>query len=210
MMQTPPFPQWLTWARELQALSQTGLAFSLSPYDIQRYTRLAELAATIVAAHADLPAETVAAQFLTQPGYATPKVDVRGAVVRGDTVLLVQERSDGCWCLPGGWADVGETPSAMVAREVREESGLEVVATRLLGVFDGNRAQEPLALFHAYKLIFLCEERGGALRPSDETSDAAWFPFDDLPPLSSNRTDTRHLAAVRARAADPSLAPAFD
>jgi ADP-ribose pyrophosphatase YjhB (NUDIX family) len=137
-------------------------------------------------------------------------VDVRGAVVRGDTVLLVQERSDGRWCLPGGWADVGETPSTMVAREVREESGLEVAATRVLGVFDGNRAQEPLALFHAYKLIFLCEERRGALRPGDETSDAAWFPFDQLPPLSSNRTDARHLAAVRARAADPSLAPAFD
>jgi ADP-ribose pyrophosphatase YjhB (NUDIX family) len=209
-MQTPILPQWLAWARELQAISQTGLAFSLSSYDTQRYTRLAELAAAIVAAHVDLPAETVAAQFLAQPGYATPKVDVRGAVVRGETVLLVQERSDGRWCLPGGWADVGETPSAMVAREVREESGLEVVATRLLGVFDGNRAQEPLALFHAYKLIFLCEERGGALHPSDETSDAAWFPFGRLPPLSSNRTDVRHLAAVRARAADPSLAPAFD
>jgi ADP-ribose pyrophosphatase YjhB (NUDIX family) len=77
-------------------------------------------------------------------------------------------------------------------------------------MFDGNLAQEPLALYHAYKLIFLCEERGGALRPSDETADAAWFPFDDLPPLSANRTDTRHLAVVRARAADPALAPAFD
>jgi ADP-ribose pyrophosphatase YjhB (NUDIX family) len=209
-MTIPPLSPWLAWARELQALSQTGLAFSQSPYDTQRYTRLAEIAAAIVSAYADLPAPTVTAQFLDQPGYATPKVDVRGAVVRGDRVLLVQERSDGRWCLPGGWADVGEAPSLMVAREVREESGLEVVATRLLGVFDGNRAQEPLALYHAYKLIFLCEERGGALRPSDETVDAAWFPFDDLPPLSANRTDTRQLAAVRARTADPALAPAFD
>jgi ADP-ribose pyrophosphatase YjhB (NUDIX family) len=203
-------PEWLRWARELQALSQTGLAFSLSEYDTQRYTRLAEIAAEIIASHTALPAPTLAAQFLAQPGYATPKTDVRGAIVRGEEVLLVQERSDGRWCLPGGWADVGATPSEMVVREVWEESGLEVVPRSLVGVFDGNRAQEPLALHHAYKLIFLCELIRGEPQAGDDTLAAAWFSFDALPVLSANRTDARHLSAVRAHAAEPGRPPVFD
>jgi ADP-ribose pyrophosphatase YjhB (NUDIX family) len=203
-------PRWLQWAQEIQALSQTGLAFSTIPYDVQRYERLMAIAAEIVAGHTALSQEDVLADFQAQAGYATPKVDVRGAVVRDGQILLVQERADGRWCMPGGWADVGDLPSETVVREVREESGFHVVTRKLAGVFDANRGGRPLALYHAYKLIFLCDIVSGEARPSHETLAAAFFPFDELPPLSSNRTNERHLAEVRAHLKDPDRPTAFD
>lgn len=209
MTETHP-PQWLEWAREIQALSQTGLHYSESDFDTQRYTRLAEIAAEILWSHTGLAKEPLLESLLMQPGYATPKVDVRGAVVRKGRILLVQERVDGKWCMPGGWADVGDLPSEMVVREVWEESGFHIVPRKVAGVYDANRSGRPLEFFHAYKLVFLCEITGGEARPSDETLDVAFFPFDDLPPLSSNRTNERHLAEVRAHLQDPDRPAAFD
>ena len=206
---TPP-PPWLVWARELQAISQTGLTFTTNDYDRGRYRRLAEIAAEIVEKHAGLPVEPTVENFLVQPGYATPKVDVRGAIVVDGKVLLVQERADGRWALPGGWADVGDLPSETIVREVWEETGFQVVVSKLIGVYDGNRSGTPLSFYHAYKLVFLCEITGGAARPNEETLDVAFFDFDDLPPLSIERTNPRHLAEVRAHAGDPGRLAAFD
>ena len=207
MISTPP---WLAWARELQAISQTGLTFTSDDYDRGRYRRLAEIAAEIVEKHAGLPVEPTVENFLVQPGYATPKVDVRGAIVADGKVLLVQERADGRWALPGGWADVGDLPSETVVREVWEETGFQVVVSKLIGVYDGNRSGTPLSFYHAYKLVFLCEITGGAARSNEEILDLAFFDFDDLPLLSSERTNPRHLAEVRAHAGDPARLAAFD
>ncbi len=209
-MTDTPVPRWLAWAREIQALSQTGLTFAGNDYETQRYQRLAEIAAEIVAAHTGLAGERLVEDFTLQPGYATPKVDVRGAVVRDGQILLVQERVDGRWCMPGGWADVGDLPSAMVVREVWEESGFHVAPRKVVGVFDANRSGRPLELYHAYKVVFLCELTGGQARPSSETLDVGFFAFDDLPPLSANRTHPRHLAEVEAHVRDPGRATAFD
>ena len=205
-----PTPFWLAWARELQAISQTGLTFTANDYDRGRYRRLAEIAAEIVEKHAGLPVERTVENFLVQPGYATPKVDVRGAIVADGKVLLVQERADGRWALPGGWADVGDLPSETVVREVWEETGFQVVVSKLIGVYDGNRSGTPLSFYHAYKLVFLCEITGGAARPNEEILDVAFFDFEDLPPLSSERTNPRHLAEVRAHTGDPARLAAFD
>jgi len=209
-MHDAPLPQWLRWAREIQSMSQTGLTFAQDSYDRARYERLTALAAEITAAHTDLEAEYWQAQFSRQPGYATPKVDVRAAIVSAGRILLVRERADERWCLPGGWADVGETPTAMVAREVREESGLEVVPQRIVGVYDTNRAQTPLEFFHAYKIVFLCAVVGGAPRPGDETLAVEYFDPRDLPPLSLNRTGQRHIDDALAAVADPSRPASFD
>jgi len=203
-------PKWIGWAREIQALSQTGLAFSTGQYDIQRYTRMTEIAAEIAEAHTGIPAEVLSENFMRQPGYATPKIDVRGAVVRDGNILMVQEKVDQRWCLPGGWADVGDIPSTMVAREVREESGIEVVARKVVGVYDANRSGRPLEFYHAFKIIFLCEFVGGSLRGSDETLAAGFFSFGDLPPLSSPRTDPRHLVEIQAHLRDGQRSTAFD
>ncbi len=203
-------PRWLEWAREIQSLSQTGLAYSETEYNTQRYRRLMEIAAEIVSSHTSLQKEPVLENFLIQPGYATPKVDVRGAVVRDGKILLVQERSDERWCMPGGWADVGDLPSEMVAREVWEESGFSVVARKVIGVYDANRDHIPLEFYHAYKIVFLCEILEGEARPSDETSDVDFFRFDDLPPLSTERTNERHLTQVFAHLQDQNRPVAFD
>jgi ADP-ribose pyrophosphatase YjhB (NUDIX family) len=203
-------PRWLEWAREIQSLSQTGLTFSGSDYETQRYQRLMEIAAEIVQGYTALAKEPLLRGFLAQPGYATPKVDVRGAVVRDGKILLVQERSDGRWAMPGGWADVGELPSEMVVREVWEESGFNVVPQKVIGVYDANRGGIPLEFYHAYKIVFLCKITGGEARPSSETRAVGFFSFDDLPPLSSNRTNERHLAEVWAHLQDRHRPAAFD
>lgn len=203
-------PHWLAWARELEALGQTGLTYSESDYDRLRYERLLGLAAEITHEHTGLPVDALVANFSAQPGYATPKIDVRGAVVRDGKILLVQERRDGRWCMPGGWADVGDLPSEMVAREVREESGFLVMPRKVIGVYDANRDGRPIEFYHAYKVVFLCDILGGEATPSDETSAVDFFDFDTLPPLSSARTHARHLAEVRAHLADPARPAAFD
>lgn len=203
-------PRWLEWAREIQALGQTGLTYSTSEYDTQRYQRLMEIAAEIVEKNTKLPKESLLENFQAQPGYATPKVDVRGAVVRDGEILLVQERSDECWCMPGGWADVGDLPSEVVVREVWEESGFNVVAKKVIGVYDANRSGLPLEFYHAYKILFLCELTGGQSRPSHETMSVGFFKFDDLPPLSLNRTNQRHLDEVVAHLRDLDRPAAFD
>ncbi len=203
-------PKWLAWAREIQSLCQTGLAFSSSNYETERYRRLIEIAAEMVAAHTEMPAAELVRNFSAQPGYATAKIDVRGAVVRDGRILLVQERRDRCWCMPGGWADVGDIPSEMVAREVWEESGFKVEPRKVVAVYDANRGGRPLEFYHAFKIIFLCEVTGGAARPSDETMAADFFDFDDLPELSWQRTNEKHLAEVRAHLEDGQRPAAFD
>jgi len=201
---------WLRWAREIQSLSQTGLTYATKDYDVQRYRRFMEIAAEIVQSYTNLDKRQLLDNFLAQPGYATPKIDVRGAVIRDGKILLVQERLDKRWCMPGGWADVGELPSQSIIREIREESGFEVVPRKCIGVYDANRGPSPLEFYHAYKIVFLCEIIGGQARPSEETLAVDFFSFDDLPPLSRFRTNDRHLAEVQAHLMEELRPAAFD
>ena len=200
----------LAWGRELAAMSQTALTYALDAYDVARYVRLRELAAEMLAVGADAPLETVRGILAAETGHATPKVDVRAFVRDGDRVLLVRERSDGRWTLPGGWADVGETPSEAVVREVEEESGFVVRATRLLAVWDKRRHDHPAQAFYVYKLFFLCERLGGAARPSGETDAVAFFAPDALPPLSLDRVTPAQLRRLSALAALPDAPTDFD
>ena len=138
-MKSDIIPAWLKWAREIQAIAQTGSHFANNEYHLQRYQRLSEIAAEILSVHTTLEAETIKAIFYDQIGYATLRVDVRGAIFRSGELLLVRERVDGGWTLPGGWADVGERPSFAIEREVWEEAGFRVQAKRMIGVYDANR-----------------------------------------------------------------------
>ncbi|MCJ7432005.1 MAG: NUDIX hydrolase [Anaerolineales bacterium] len=203
------FPKWLDLAREIQALGQTGLTYTKNEYDIQRYVRLLEISAEIIATYTDLEKEPVLQSFSNQPGYATPKIDVRGAIIRDGRILLVQERMDNKWAMPGGWADVGDLPSAMVEREVWEESGFKVKAQKVIAVYDANRIS-PMELYHAYKLIFLCTILEGEPTPSNETLAVDFFKLGNLPPLSTSRTNERMLKEVFAHAENSNRATAFD
>ena len=172
-------PRWLAYARELQSLGQIIRTYARSEYDLLNARRLTEMAAEITAARAELEHEPLVHNFTAQPGYATPKVDVRAAVVRDGRILLVQESSDRRWCMPGGWADVGVEPAAMVVRETVEESGFEVEPTKLVGVFDANRGGVPLQFYHAYKVVMLCRITGGEARTCHETLAVDFFSFDE-------------------------------
>src|SRR5438128_2666914 len=128
----------LQWARKVQAIAQNGLTFTQDPFDRERFEQLQQLVSAILTTELEITAEQVQGLWLGDEGYATPKVDVRGAVFDQDLVLLVRERSDGKWTLPGGWVDVGDAPSFAVEREIREESGYLAKAVKLAALFDRN------------------------------------------------------------------------
>jgi ADP-ribose pyrophosphatase YjhB (NUDIX family) len=181
--------KWLNWAQQLQAIAQNGFTYCENPYDLERYRQGRQIAAEMMAAHADVEPSFVSRLFAKEEGYATPKVDVRGAVFQGDKILLVKEREDGCWTLPGGWVDVGESPSEAVVREVYEESGYQTKALKLLALYDRNhpRHGHPPLRHHVYKLFFQCEIIGGAPAPNLETSTVEFFSIEKIPELSLTR-----------------------
>jgi ADP-ribose pyrophosphatase YjhB (NUDIX family) len=202
--------RWLEWAREIQALAQTGSHYAENSYQRERYHRLNEIAAEIISAHSTLEYQPLVDLFGVQVGYATPRVDVRGAVFRNGELLLVRERVDGGWTMPGGWADVGDVPSYAVEREVWEEAGFHVKAIRVIGIYDANRA-EPMELFHAFKVVFLCEILDGEARPSSETSEVAFFGPGEIPSqMSGERTRPRHIQDAFTALADPGKPTFFD
>jgi ADP-ribose pyrophosphatase YjhB (NUDIX family) len=203
-------PEWLHWARQLQAIAQTGLTYAQDRFDIERYTSIRSIAAEIMSAKPGAPAPAVVDLLSRDGGYATPKIDVRAAVFRDDRILLVREREDGCWTLPGGWADVGDPPSVAAVREVKEESGFDVVARKLAAVFDRDLHGHPPIPFHAYKMFFLCEVRGGAAATSHETDAVEFFAADDLPPLSLTRTTPDEIAHMFEHYRHPDLPATFD
>jgi len=206
-----PTANWLTCATRLQALAQDGLLYAQNPFDHERYMAIQQIAAEMMAAVSDVSVEHILGLFGEQAGYATPKVDVRGAVFRDDQVLLVQERSDGLWTLPGGWADPGDTPAAAVERELREESGYEARAVRLLAVYDrATQGHQPPHPFSIYKLFFLCELTGGEPASSIETSGVRFWPVGGLPPLSLARVTAPQIARLYHLAARPNLPTDFD
>ena len=203
-------PRWLGWAREIQALAQTGDHFATNDYERERYHRLMEIAAEIISEHTGQVQAVVMDIFEAQGGYATPKVDVRAAIFRGDRLLLVKERSDGGWTMPGGWADVGDVPSESAEREAWEEAGFHVKARKLVGVYDANRFN-PMEVMHAYKLVFLCEIIDGEATPSNETSEVAFFTEDDIPsPLSERRTFPRLIRDAFNALKNPDAPAIFD
>jgi len=148
--------------------------------------------------------------FGAERGYATPKVDVRAAVFQQDRLLLVREREDGGWTLPGGWAEVGQSAAESVEREVREESGYLVKAVKLLACWDRNKHLHPAIPFHAYKLVFRCELAGGAPSASAETSEVGFFAEGQIPPLSLTRILPEQLQFVFRSLRDPMAPAVFD
>ena len=206
-------PDWLTWTRELQAIAQTGLAFEPNDYDRERYETLRSLASRMMAAHTAASADRIEALFAAERGYATPKVDVRGAVFDGDDrLLMVREVADGGrWTLPGGWADVNLTPAENVIKEVLEESGYRVKVRKLAAAWDRTRQGHSPTVFSCCKLFYVCDIVGGAAETGPETSEVRWFPESELPhDLSSERVLPGQLRRMFAHARDSALPAEFD
>ena len=203
-------PRLLTWAREIQALAQTGYHYAPDDFQRERCRRLMEIAAEMISEKSEMEYLSLTRAFESQLGYATPKIDVRAAVFREGKLLLVRERMDGGWTMPGGWADVGDVPSHAAEREALEEAGFRVRACKVIGVYDANRIR-PLELFHAFKIVFLCNLIEGEARPSNETSEVAFFGQDEIPTvLSGERTTPRVIADAFAALANPKSSTVFD
>src|SRR5262245_41068431 len=202
----------LQWARKVQAIAQNGLTFTQDPFDRDRYQQLQELVATILSAEVGITPGELQGLWLGEEGYATPKVDVRGAVFDQDKVLLVRERADGKWTFPGGWVDVGDAPAFAVEREIREESGYLARAVKLAALYDKNNPAHghPPSLLHIYKLLFLCELTGGTPTTSSETDGVDFFPITALPPLSTGRTSESQIARMYQHYLNRGLPTDFD
>ncbi|HYX74218.1 MAG TPA: NUDIX hydrolase [Steroidobacteraceae bacterium] len=209
-MSPPAARNLLEWARKVQAIAQNGLAFTRDPFDRERYTQLTALVAELLSRELAIPVDAARELWAGEHGYATPKVDVRGGVFRDDHVLLVRERSDGRWTLPGGWVDVNDAPSEAVAREIFEESGYRARPVKLAALLDKNRHPHPPGVHHIYKLFFLCELTGGAATASAETDAAEFFPLHALPPLSTGRVLATQIERLYQHYLDPSLPTDFD
>jgi ADP-ribose pyrophosphatase YjhB (NUDIX family) len=204
-------PSWLRWARGLQAIAQNGLTFATDAYDRERYQAVRQVAAEMMAARSETDTESILQLFARETGYATPKVDVRGAVFRDDAILLVREASDGRWSLPGGWADVNESPSENIVREIAEESGFETRVRKLAAVLDrGRHPHVPPKPFHVYKMFFICEITGGAPKTNHEIHEVGFFREGAIPELSLGRVLPFQIERMFVHWRQPDLPTEFD
>jgi ADP-ribose pyrophosphatase YjhB (NUDIX family) len=197
-------------ARRMLALSQSGLHFTREEYDRERYREIADMAAQLLAAESAHAADALKSTWFVEDGYATPKMDVRGAIFRDDRVLLVREVADGKWTLPGGWADVNDSPSHAVEKEIEQESGFTARAVKLAALYDRNGHDHPHYLFHAWKAFFICEITGGEPRLSNETDGVDFFALDALPELSLGRSTAPQIRRMYEHHRNREWATEFD
>ena len=184
-------------ARRVQSISQAGLHYAENSFDRQRYEELRELSVQLAAAVSDAKIDKIRDLFTCETGFQTPKVDIRSVVLKDNKVLLTRERSDGKYSLPGGFADINYTPGQVAVKEVLEETGLNVRVNRVLAIVDTDRHNFPPLEYHYYKIVVLCDLIGGTLSDSNETYEAGFFDFDNLPELSEKRNTPELFALIR-------------
>jgi len=203
-------PSNVDLARRLFALSQSGLHFTPQEYDRERYREIAEIGAQLLANESEHSPEKLRSTWFVEDGYSTPKLDVRGAIFRDDRVLLVRETIDGKWTMPGGWADVNDSPSYAVEKEIEQESGFTAKAVKLAALYDRNKHEHPPYLFHAWKAFFICDITGGAPRLSNETDGVEFYRLDALPELSAGRTTAAQIHRMYVHHQHREIATEFD
>ena len=185
-------------AKRVRALAQNGLVYSLSEYDTERYEELTHLSDRITALATGLDEADVASAYRPAKDYVTPKVDIRAVVFNEkEEILLVREKADGRWSLPGGWSDVGYSPKEVAAKEVKEETGLDVRPVRLLAVMDMSKHPHPVIPYYVYKFFILCEPVGGTFTEAFDILGKGFFPVDALPPLSLERVLPEQIRRMR-------------
>lgn len=197
-------PKWLDWAKQIQAIAQTGLTYVRDVYDQERYEMLRQLSVEIMSQYTEVAKEKIELTFASDTGYATPKVDIRGVVFQENKILLVREKTDGAWALPGGWADIGYSPNEVAVKEIKEEAGLDVIPVRLLAVLDKKFHDHPPEPYHVYKFFIRCQIVGGEAQGGLETSEVGFFEEDQLPVLSLERNTEAQVRSMFEFLRDPS------
>lgn len=202
-------PCWLDWIIELQSLAQAGLAYSHDPYDRERFTRIREISAEMMSGLSDIPVETVRGLFCNETGYQTPKLDTRAAIFEDGKILLVQE-NDGRWSLPGGWCDVNVSVGENAVKEVKEESGLEVIPVGIIAVQDRNKHNFPPYAYGVCKIFVRCKVVGGAFEENSETIGFRYFVRDELPELAEEKNTREQVELCFTAYADENWKTVFD
>ncbi|WP_182200685.1 NUDIX hydrolase [Paraliobacillus salinarum] len=202
--------KWLDWAKRMQAIAQSGLTFSKDVFDQERYQELSELSVEILHEYTDVNTDKITELFTNETGYPTPKVDVRAAIFKNDQLLLVKEKSDDAWALPGGFCEIGSSASENVKKEVKEESGLMVEPSRLLAVLDKNKHDHPPDPYHFYKMFIYCDIVGGDTQAGIETKNVQFFSEDNLPSLSLKRNTESQVKMMFDFVKNPTKPTLFD
>lgn len=184
--------KWLQWAVELQSLAQAGLTYGKDVYDKERYERIREISAEVLAHMSDLPIEKVKDLFCNEVGYQTPKLDTRGAIFKEGKILLVKE-NNGEWSLPGGWCDVNVSVGENTIKEVKEESGLDVVADRIIAIQDRAKHNLPVYAYGVCKVFVECFVIGGQFEQNIETTESRYFSEDELPALATEKNNEEQI-----------------
>ena len=201
-------PKWLDWAKQLQSIAQAGLTYSKDVYDLERFEMIRDISIESVSLHTGIKETKIRDLFANETGYATPKVDVRAVIFKDNKILMVRENTDGNWALPGGWGDIGFTPSEVAVKEVKEEAGFDVRAMKLISVFDKKCHPHPPSPYHVYKVFIQCEIIGGESQPGIETSEVGFFHEDELPELSVERNTESQIKLSFKHLRNP-LEPAY-
>jgi ADP-ribose pyrophosphatase YjhB (NUDIX family) len=181
--------KWLKWVTELQSIAQAGLTFCTNDYDRDRYEKIRTLTVEILHEYTDMDHKKIRELFASETGYQTPKVDIRAAVFKDDSILMVKEKVDGAWSLPGGWADVNTSAGESAIRECMEEAGAIVKPKRIIAIHLGNKHNNPLFPFTIYKIFVECELIENRFTENTETLEAGFFKQDNLPELSFERNN---------------------
>lgn len=200
----------LEWGKQLQAIAQAGLTYSKDVFDIERFEMIRNISQDIISQHTDMSKTVIKDLFANETGYPTPKVDIRAVVFRDNKILMVRENSDGKWALPGGWGDIGLSPSEVAVKEVKEETGFNVKATRLIGIFDKKCHPHPPSPYHVYKIFIQCEIISGQAETGIETNQVELLAENELPPLSIERNTKSQIQLSFQYLSDPTRAPYFD
>ena len=184
--------KWLELIIEIQSLAQNGLAYTNNAYDIERYKRLRDISAEMLSMKTEISLEKVKDLFCNETGYQTPKLDTRAAIFKDNKILLTHE-NDGTWSLPGGWVDVLESIKSNTVKEVKEETGLDVLAKKLIAVQDRNQHNKPVYAYGVCKVCVLCDVVGGQFEKNIETTEIAYFSLDELPELSEAKNNKEQI-----------------
>jgi len=183
--------------KRVQALAEIGLEFSQNTFDRERYEELRQIALQIMEQITNVPIEKIVPIIQDNNGYKTPKVDVRAVVFNErNQILLIQEKADNRWAMPGGWADIGYSPGEIAVKECFEEAGLRVEAVKLLAVLDKQKQNMPPAFEYVYKIFLLCEKLDDNISTGSETSDVGWFYEQNLPELSTPRNTINQIKTM--------------
>jgi len=202
---------YLNTFKKIKALAETGLVYAQNGYEVERNQELINLSRELMAAISNQPIKAFDTYYLPPKEYPTPKVDVRGLLINEhDEILLAKEMLDGRWSIPGGWADIGHTPSEVVVKEIEEETGLRSEVLKVLAIYDKRCHAHPPQPWYVYKIVFLCRMTGGQLSGNFDIEEARWFPLDALPPLSEDRILKTQIEELVHLAKHPELPVVFD